>query len=139
MLRLQIIRAMTGLPARVRECARAWGSGRRAPLRGAAAVKTGEFTMLRSHALIAAPGAERALARLCRSCAAFGTARCHGMRGCADLPSGHCSMIACGGSLHLLCESPDAEALRRTEAEIATHLADTLGAGAESPDWREAI
>lgn len=95
--------------------------------------------MLRTHALILAPGADHAMARLCRSCAAFGTARCHGMRGCADLPSGRCSMIACGGSLHLLCESPDAAALARTQEEIAAHLSEALGTEIAPPEWHAAI
>lgn len=94
---------------------------------------------VRSHALIAVPGAAAALDRLCRACAAAGTVTCEGSRGCARLPWGRCSLIGCGESLHLLCESPDAQALERIESEIAGHLADCLGDGAPAPEWRAAI
>lgn len=83
--------------------------------------------MHRSHTLIAAENAPRLLSTLCAGCPLQGGASCALMRGCARLPDGLCSMLACGGSLHLLCESETEDALHRTEAAVAARLRASLG------------
>ena len=94
--------------------------------------------MHRSHTLIAADNAQRLLSALCAGCPHQGSSGCALMRGCARLPDGLCSMLACGGSLHLLCESETADALKRTEAAIAARLASVVGGISQPPMWHTA-
>lgn len=94
--------------------------------------------MVRSHTMIAAPNAQGLLSNLCGNCPLHGTPACAAIRGCARLPDGLCSMLACGGSLHLLCESETPDALHRIEAAIAARLAAAADGAHAPPIWHVA-
>lgn len=94
--------------------------------------------MFRSHTLIAADDAQRLLCTLCVDCPLQGGAGCALMRGCARFSDGLCSMLACGGSLHLLCESETPDALKRTEAAIAARVRASLGGELGEIGWNRA-